>query len=552
MKKKSKRVGTLLLALAMITVLFGGCSKDNEKMVEQPKVQADSTASGEEVKKAPEDKYAPIEGKEYEITYLTVTSAPVGPDSFMVKKYNEMFNVKLVPIFIESSKWDDILNIKLASGEVPDVLPARSPERLMRYVKQDLLCEVPIGTLNKYSPNLVKTINNDVPDSWTICSVDGKNYGFPYISGGYKFRGPIAWRDDWLKNVGIDKIPDTIQEWEDALRKFRNDDPDQNGKKDTYGCSNSIFAPVFGAFGVMVTEWYDSFWLVKDGKIVFSGVEPGAKEALKVLSKWYKEELMDPEFITGENKGGYWAVSTDFSNGRIGVSARGGDPYHWQKKGVGMNSGPNEEELKKINPNATYTFGLPPLGPDGKSRGMSQNSVATGLIYAFSRDVEPDKLGKILQMFEWPASSPDNWLYNMMGIEGEHHKKVEADGYTTYEYIEKYKDGAKRHDEVALGSFFVELDFKNMSMLKKAFYETCQKLELDKYGVENEYCKLAMPSYGKYITDLNKMLTEAYVSIITGDKPIEYFDEFVSNWKKSGGDTLLNEANECYQSQTKK
>lgn len=32
-----------------------------------------------------------------------------------------------------------------------------------------------------------------------------------------------------------------------------------------------------------------------------------------------------------------------------------------------------------------------------------------------------------------------------------------------------------------------------------------------------------------------------YLQIIVGDKPVEYFDEFVNQWKSLGGDTLTEE-----------
>ena len=44
------------------------------------------------------------------------------------------------------------------------------------------------------------------------------------------------------------------------------------------------------------------------------------------------------------------------------------------------------------------------------------------------------------------------------------------------------------------------------------------------------------------------MVSETYIAIITGDKPISYFDEFVDKWRKAGGDTLEKEANEWYAS----
>ena len=50
---------------------------------------------------------------------------------------------------------------------------------------------------------------------------------------------------------------------------------------------------------------------------------PEMKEALERIAKWYQDGVIDPEFVTGENQGGYWALSHSFINGRIGVSGGG-------------------------------------------------------------------------------------------------------------------------------------------------------------------------------------------------------------------------------------
>ena len=38
-----------------------------------------------------------------------------------------------------------------------------------------------------------------------------------------------------------------------------------------------------------------------------------------------------------------------------------------------------------------------------------------------------------------------------------------------------------------------------------------------------------------------------YLSIIIGDKSVDYFDEFVKQWNSIGGETLLSEVKEVVQ-----
>ncbi|MFD0717029.1 hypothetical protein [Paenibacillus sp. GCM10027626] len=55
-------------------------------------------------------------------------------------------------------------------------------------------------------------------------------------------------RKDWLDNVGIDKLPETLDEYHEVLRRFTFNDPDQNGKNDMYG-GHGIQLYLRGAFG---------------------------------------------------------------------------------------------------------------------------------------------------------------------------------------------------------------------------------------------------------------------------------------------------------------
>ncbi|HIU48197.1 MAG TPA: hypothetical protein IAB04_02410 [Candidatus Avimonoglobus intestinipullorum] len=55
--------------------------------------------------------------------------------------------------------------------------------------------------------------------------------------------------------MGITEVPETLEEYEEAFDKIVNNDPDQNGQKDTYAISGiggnyyRQFDWVFGAYG---------------------------------------------------------------------------------------------------------------------------------------------------------------------------------------------------------------------------------------------------------------------------------------------------------------
>lgn len=553
MIKKIVKVITAIIVFTMLAGVFTGCSgntKEAEASTSTKTISAESTVPSD-----PLSKYAPKDGKTYEISYLTVGYAQPKEDCDMIKMYNETFNVKLTSVYVESKQWDELLNIKFASGDIPDVIFCKSLDRFSKYLSQKLLAEVPMDLITKYAPDIVKQIDNNASNAWSTVTYNEKNYGIPFVLSDNVYRDPLVWRDDWLKNVGITKVPETIQEYEDAFVKFANNDPDKNNKKDTYGLSSSGFAPIFGAYGSMCYTFEKNpgrsdkvFWKEKDGKLVCDAIEPGTKEALNTLAKWYKMGLIDPEFITGENKGGYWAISNDFMNGRIGYTTHG-IYYHWKNKGE--DKGADTKEFIKINPEGSFTFGGPPIGPDGKTRGIGKAPIATGMSLVFSKnlDNEPDKIGKILQMFNWPASSFENYLFNRFGVEGKHYTMQEVEGYKVPVTTDLYNDGVKAGEE-GLFQFFYIPDKVYADKIDPINSKYWGNVEMDKYGVETALLA-PLPSSSKYMADLEKMREQAFLKIITNEKPIEYFDEFVANWKSGGGDQLIKEANDWYASAKK-
>ncbi len=44
--------------------------------------------------------------------------------------------------------------------------------------------------------------------------------------------------------------------------------------------------------------------------------------------------------------------------------------------------------------------------------------------------------------------------------------------------------------------------------------------------------------------NLTKLELDAYLQIILGNKPIDYFDEFVKQWNQQGGEAITKEVNE--------
>jgi putative aldouronate transport system substrate-binding protein len=219
-----------------------------------------------------------------------------------------------------------------------------------------------------------------------------------------------------MRKVGVAEAPETLAEFESLMYKFANEDPDGNGKKDTYGLSRDGFMAVFGAFGVVPFDDKTPYWMAKGGKLVNHAVAPETRQALEILAKWYKDGVIDPEFVTGENQGGYKHISHPLINGRIGFTSRG-NYYHWAMPGVydeidasgkriPNQAGAVAKELIALNPKAELVLGQSIKGPNGAQGIKMYNPLMNFFCVGKLAEKEPGKVAKVLEVYNH-AQTPD-------------------------------------------------------------------------------------------------------------------------------------------------
>lgn len=557
--KSLKRILTLILIASMFIGLIACQSKDepgssgkdsdvtdDSKKDDEKKDDENKEDENKEDDEEKDDdliaKFRPIEGKKYEISWIAANNAIVEEDAELVKYFNEEFNVDIDVWGIDSAQWDEVLNLKFASQEIPDKLQIRGFVNLQKYYDQDFMTDLPEEVLKELAPNIYNTLEEEAPGIIKYGKIDGVLYGIPGYNTEARFRKPVIWRGDWLKNVGIEKIPETLEEFEEAFYKFVKEDPNKSGKADTYALSAGLDG-IYGAFGYIPTHWAE-----RDGKLVFGGVQPEMKDALALLSKWYKDGIIDPEFITGENKGGYWALSHAFLDGKIGYTNHA-DYYHWKEKVDEKDTGivgHNIQELEKMNPEVIdeLVFGQPPVGPNGDQK-ISQGNLVTGIFEGFGKQLEdePDKIGKILEIYNYTVDTFENYVLGRQGFEGKQWEFVN-DIPTR---IDIYTDAKELAKMGAMSNFNIIQPYKYTSKLSPYNASWATEHGFDQNGTSNELLT-TLPSQGKYKAELDKIYEETYISIIVGDKPIDYFDEFVETWNSAGGEILTKEANEWYSS----
>lgn len=291
----------------------------------------------------------------------------------------------------------------LVSGDLPDMIMGASITMLV-----DQGAIIPLDELlENYGPNIYNRMGDDIIRIRQIR--DGKIYGIPTLFGlDHAFAMQI--RKDWLENVGIDKIPETWDEWKTVWRAFRDQDANKDGDPDNeVPFAGDIFG-LMPAFGINIDNRI-GFVLDPGGNYTLMYELPEFRLALEELRYLYKEGLLDKEFATR----GTWV--DNFALERATHANLTGSMMTWAH-----NTRTTTELLREIDPRATL-IGVPPIqGPQGK-RGIPTRVRTIGSA-AITVEAE-DKAENIIKFFNYVFSEEGERLMSY-GIEGRHHEIVEG------------------------------------------------------------------------------------------------------------------------------
>ncbi len=516
MKKKL----ALITALLLVAGSFAGCGGNSNQ-------NSSETDSNGRIK----------------IDWMSQNDSPVDADSPVIAMLEEKFNVDLNFIYLDRNQEDELLNIRIAGGEIPDVM-RRSDTSYRNFINQGILSEIPEDLIKEIAPTVYEcTTRYGGENLWDVAKEDGKLYGMPLLNDNGRYHAVTIWRDDWLSNVGIDKVPETLEEAEEAFYKFVNEDPDGNGQKDTYALSTNGITAVLNAYGGQpLSNPHKLYWTERDGEIIADAVLPEMKDALTKLNQWYQDGLIDPEFITGENKGQHFASTVVFWNGRIGFSMPG-MAYHVSPPFIeGSTGSVNWSSFHQMQgEDASYTWGVPLTGPTGK-RGADHWGVFAGDYFVMGKNVETgsDKMKKILEINETLNSDFDTFILARNG-------RKDIDYIDDGAYTPKIE--AKERQALGLNANGIVYMTNNLEFIERGEIPAQREFS-EKYGniVEDYSTKVwgGLPSDATYKSVVEQSIQENYYAFITGARPVSEFDQFVEELYAAGLEQLTKEANEWY------
>nr|WP_251666208.1 extracellular solute-binding protein [Paenibacillus camelliae] len=442
------------------------------------------------------------------------------------------------------------LNYAISSGQLPDIVKV-SPDQLRALNNAGLIQDL-TEVYEQYATPLTKTIlSQEGSGPFDAATFDGRLMAIPETGSSIEGAMYIWVRMDWLERLGL-QSPRTMEDILKISKAFTELDPDQNGVDDTFGLAltNYLWDPVMGAKGFIAGyHAYPEIWIEDEhGQLVYGGIQPEVKNALKVLQEMYINGELDPEFsFKNGNK-----VKQQIRDGKIGImygeqwgsflvqSSRETDENaDWKAFPI---VSVNEEPAKVPLKFSTWQFLAVRKGFEYPEAVVKLFNLHLEKNWGVTADFEtyyssPYPVWQLSPVTPYPVKKNLNAYRQLNDARRSGDwSMLNPEAKSIQKLIDTYLNGGA-NSSAGWGWEKTYGEDSAFSILDQ--YERDNLLLYEKYtGVQTE----TMIEAKSMLHDLQH---ETYINIILGD-PIESFDAFVDTWYKLGGAAITQEVNEWY------
>ena len=242
----------------------------------------------------------------------------------------EKLNIQCVTAWEANSgeDYDRQTSLAVASGEIPDFLyiygdGSGSGLTLVKELYESGYIMSIDEVYEQYASDRMKDAYASYGDSiWNGIVFDGERYAIPYAAGLYY---PMIWvRSDWMQelDITIDEDGDGIitrDELAAVAKAFV--DADMSGTGNTVGLAFPDNLAVNGlhtltdSFGAFMINYMPN----EDGTVSHGSTDPAMKEALSWLADLYADGILDPQYGTRNQED----IEELLTNGQLGIFTDG-------------------------------------------------------------------------------------------------------------------------------------------------------------------------------------------------------------------------------------
>jgi len=486
------------------------------------------------------------------VTPITYDQVPAA-DGEAMKNLEKVLGVNLNVTWVPNASYNDKMTALLAGNDLPQLLVVQGKTPAFVQAAQAGAFWDLTDYINDY-PNLkpqesasqLSGVPVNTAQIWQNSSVNGKIYGVFRLRDA--MRVAVIIRADWLKNLGL-SVPTTTDELYQVAKAFTENDPDGNGKNDTYGLIIPKWPGGYGSaspYDIMET-WFGApnNWGVQDGKLV-----PGfSTDAFFTADAWIKDMItkgyVNPDFATLDS--GSW--NDPFVQGKGGIivdlSSRAGQLMSTFK----TNDPTNYGQYVTMEGNL--------IGPGGTR--LSYPTTGYNGFIAIPKSSVPDEahLRAVLTVLD-KMNSPEGQIAINNGIEGVNFQVQDSQfavGLTDPASVQVITA-----DALSMGQLGMQVNgYQAYTSLPAG------QPELDLYNLRMSIH--ARDSAGTVVNDptlplvssvatelgptLNNIVPDARIKYFSGQLDDAGFKAEIQKWFDQGGQKIVDDMNQLYQAMPK-
>lgn len=527
-----KKIASVVLALALSVSVFAACGSNGNSSASSTASTESSTASADSSAAATGDKIDVLNQSTTMDVSVAVMNGFTAAGSRVQKELEEKYNVKFNLVVLPG--WTDgqsQISLLMASNDMPNIMWWWSMDtEYNKWVKAGLLDDVS-AYMDKYT--VIRDYYNkmDPKTLFYASEADGSIYRIP---------GDVSepscenlWiRQDWLDNLNL-KTPTTIEELNEVLRAFTEDDPDGNGKNDTYGLGGDGYD--FRSFWPWIQSYdqthYSRFCVDDNGVVTYGPANEGTKNWVSDVADLYAKGYITPNITQDTDR------DEQMANGGFGVT------YSW---------------CAWNNPDAAPMMSFYASNPDAKwvpidmvkgSNGNPQDDPGTSAAWAYfaitNTASDPERL-----YATWDdMCDSDNYIARRFGIEGTDYEYDENGQYVAIVGPDSEENTSKNIGLKLFDALMNRKDECNISNTPETAALFNKSGENSRYAAAHlvEWKDPAsFESWTECSADIEAEKDQYLWGVIAGQESIDDWDNYIATLNSLGLEDVLAEANEDY------
>ena len=468
---------------------------------------------------------------DFEMMTYGYTILPM-PDNPITDYLNEQLNVDITFTDVPGGDLTNAVAVRFASGDPPDFAHLADKNAVLTLFDQGQLLDV--SGLLKYVPQASQYITKTAA-KWA--TVENQMIGIPRYQI-FQNNWGLYVRKDWLDKFGMD-MPETEDDLYAFAKAVAFDDPDGNGKDDTWFMGAAGSGTSFQMLEEFRSMYGHPSWNVSNGKINHPMLDGTTKDFLMFLNKLNKDKILLPDWYTID-----WNNFSAYSfNDQIGMVFYPG----WNLMREYYDAQGQDLERLKV-----WSAIDPPSSNDGRG-GLYRPGRGPRGFQVIPTDVGKDlgRLKRILHVYDTLVYPNVNYWASSTGGGPE----IFPDGSRV---VFNPEDGTNIYERFRdIHPAYVDPNRNPLQNWQTFGYTLLWEIFDDPMGIIGGRWNLyvnAMPRYdnfdihitldGETDAKIKEFQQTNEIAFVLGDRSFDEWGEYLDEWKKAGGQKLMDQAAE--------